>query len=122
MSITVTQERTSYPAVVGRIIAMQREQRGLEQSDIATEVGLSQSTWSRIETGQSALTIEQLAMAAKKLGTLPGQILGQADEVTSKLGAMNVTVEPSRPSRSDAVVAMIAVAVLTILIMKLMSK
>ncbi len=72
---------TTYPALVGSILATLRKQEDppLTQQQVADAVGVSVSTWSRIETGETALTVEQLAMAASTLGTSPGAILGAAD-------------------------------------------
>jgi len=71
----------TYPALVGSILAALRKQKDppLTQQQIAEGLGVSVSTWSRIETGETALTVEQLAIAASLLGTSPGPILGAAD-------------------------------------------
>jgi transcriptional regulator with XRE-family HTH domain len=72
---------TTYPALVGGVLAALRRQSvpPVTQQRVADAVGVSVSTWSRIETGETALTVEQLAMAASMLGTSPGAILGAAD-------------------------------------------
>lgn len=78
---------TTYPALVGSILAALRKQAepSLTQLQVAEAVGVSVSTWSRIETGETALTVEQLAIAASALGTSPGAILGAADIKTIEL-------------------------------------
>ncbi len=83
---------TTYPALVGSILAALRKQADppLTQQQIAEAGGLSVSTWSRIETGETALTVEQLAMAANKLGTSPGAILGAADIKLIELWAKGI--------------------------------
>jgi len=40
---------------------------------------------SRIETGQSAATVEQLAVIAAALGTTPGALLAEADQAGGML-------------------------------------
>jgi transcriptional regulator with XRE-family HTH domain len=83
---------TTYPALVGSILAALRKQAapGLTQQQLADAVGVSISTWSRIETGETALTVEQLAMAANKLGTSPGALLGAADIKLIELWAKGI--------------------------------
>jgi transcriptional regulator with XRE-family HTH domain len=85
--------------------------------------GISQPSWSRIERGETALSIEQLAKAASLFGVSPAQILKQADDYVSALGSIDVTVEPERPDRtSSAALAIIGGAVLAFLIAKALSK
>lgn len=57
---------------------------------------MSQSTWSRIENGNSALTIDQLNLAADALGTQPSRLLHEADEAVRSLKSRGVRVEPER--------------------------
>ena len=45
------------------------------QGKMAESVGVGQSTWSRLENGASALTVEQLAAAAAVLGARPSASL-----------------------------------------------
>ena len=70
----------SYPAIVGAILLAKRKEIGLSQAEMADAVGLNVSTWSRVENGESAMTIEQLASAASALKVLPSSVL-QATEV-----------------------------------------
>lgn len=70
---------TTYPALVGSIIAQCRKDKGIGQADFAEMVGLGQSTWSRIEKGLSALTVEQLAKAADQLEIKPFELLALVD-------------------------------------------
>lgn len=102
---------------------MRREELGFEQTDIARNVGVSQSTWSRIERGESAFTLDQLAKAARALGADPGHIVQQADEAVAGLAEMNVIVNPERPNRSaETALTLIGAAVLGFLIAKALSK
>lgn len=100
---------TSYPALVGAVLVELREHRGLTQADLATQMGLAASTWSRIENGSSALSIDQLALVAKALGVRPGEILQHADRVQDVASERKVRVEPERISSADAVTLGLAV-------------
>lgn len=97
---------TSFPAVVGVVLAAARKEaeNGISQKDMAEAIGATVSTWSRIETGETALTIEQLALAAEKLGVLPSQILEKAEETILELEKKGVAVEAMRIS-SAAILA-----------------
>ena len=53
-------------------------------------VGVGQSTWSRIEKGQSALTVEQLAKAAGQLELQPHQLLAVVDGARENLEAQGI--------------------------------
>lgn len=70
---------STYPAMVGAVLAARRRELRLRQSSIASSVGLNVSTWSRIENGETALTIEQLAVAAEALGLPPSVLLRAVD-------------------------------------------
>jgi transcriptional regulator with XRE-family HTH domain len=71
---------TSYPSIVGGVLSNLRAQNGMHQKDLAEAVGVTQATWSRIESGQTNVTLEHLRSAAKTLGMQPSQVLAFADE------------------------------------------
>ena len=66
---------TTYQAVLGRLIVQKRQEKQIDQGEMARHVGVSRSTWSRIEAGASALTMDQLAKAAT-VAFLGGAVLG----------------------------------------------
>lgn len=113
---------TSYPAILGRIIVQEREKRVLAQSTLAREVGIGQSTWSRIERGESAFTIEQLNFAANALKVSPGYLITKADQAVEALRSRGVHVRASRSGKSDEVLAWIGAAALGLLILRLVKK
>jgi transcriptional regulator with XRE-family HTH domain len=76
---------TTYPALVGNVLGQLRREKGVGQAEFATRVGLGQSTWSRIEKGESALTIEQLARAAECLEMQPHELLAVVDGARENL-------------------------------------
>ena len=114
---------TTYPAVVGRVLVEDRQKMSLEQTDIATRVGVSQSTWSRIERGESALTIDQLAKAASALDTSPNEILRRADHAADSLKNRGVMVSEGRSTDiTETGLALIGAAALGMLIASILSK
>lgn len=70
---------TNYAAIVGIILSSLRKEKGLSQSEVAQHLDLNVSTWSRIENGLSALTVEQLAVVSECLGVTPSAILQLAE-------------------------------------------
>lgn len=80
---------TTSGAVLGAILVKLRTEKGMKQSDLAAAVGIGASTWSRIEKGESGLSIEQLRVAAKALSVTPGRIfemLGAAEDEVANHG------------------------------------
>ena len=96
MSIPHLKHAAPYPSIVGAVLAQLREQRGMQQLELAGKLGLSPSTWSRIERGALALTLEQLAAAADALKTSPGEILTRADKAATRIRQQGVTVRRER--------------------------
>lgn len=82
--------RTTFPAVVGLVLAARRKAKPMTQAEMAEATQVTTSTWSRIETGETALTVEQLALAAEALGTRPSEILRAAEEIRIVLGQRRV--------------------------------
>ena len=93
---------TTYQAVLGRLIAQKRQQKQIDQGEMAEAVGVSRSTWSRIESGESALNMDQLTKAAGKLDIGVGALMVEADEIADELRRQNVQVLESRDQTSAA--------------------
>lgn len=113
---------TSYPAIVGQVLCELRKKRGTDQAALAKSVGVTQPTWSRIETGASALTVEQLAVAADKLGVETSEILVMADKSVKKLQSKGVEIENRRVSggieTGDAILGTATIGALINLLLK----
>ncbi|MBI2241011.1 MAG: helix-turn-helix transcriptional regulator [Magnetospirillum gryphiswaldense] len=111
-----------YAAIVGKVISELRRVNGMEQTALAAALGVAQSTWSRIENGGSALSIDQLRKVAEALKTTPSQILAQADQVAEKIAAEQVTVVSERPAKDDTGVKLLFGAALGLLVLRAMRK
>ncbi|MCE2027580.1 helix-turn-helix domain-containing protein [Sessilibacter corallicola] len=90
---------STYTAIVGAVIAKEREDRGISQTTIANYVQIGQPAWSRIEKGESALTIDQLARASEGLNISPSEILRIADQTVEKMKMEDLDVSYQKPSR-----------------------
>lgn len=93
----------TYPALVGKILARQRERLGMKQGDLATALGLSQSAYSRLEAGESVINLTQLRNVCAQLGVSPSQVLGWADQYEMQLRQQNVDVIAAKPNNPAAI-------------------
>jgi transcriptional regulator with XRE-family HTH domain len=71
---------TTYPALVGNVLEQFRKEQGFNQGEVAKAVGITQTTLSRMENGQSSITVEHLKQLGDKLGIPPSQILYEAEK------------------------------------------
>lgn len=71
----------NYPTIVGRVVRALRVGAERDQVVAAEALGMTQSGYSRIERGLTAVTVEQLALLAETLGCEPGKVLSTADHV-----------------------------------------
>ncbi len=107
---------TTYPAVVGAILAAERKNCGFTQADFAEAVGIVQSTWSRIEKGTSALNIEQLVVAATALNLEPHVIIQKADKTVREIEAQKMRVEYQPKKSGNGGLLLLGAAALTALV------
>tara|TARA_R110002073_G_scaffold168735_1_gene325539 strand:+ start:108 stop:488 length:381 start_codon:yes stop_codon:yes gene_type:complete len=93
--------RTTYGAVFGRVLVEKRHAAQKEQEDMAEALGVSQSTYSRIERGHVSVTLEMLARIAELFGETPASLLQEADAAAEALQNVGVGVLPDRSPKSD---------------------
>jgi len=98
-----TQAVLPYNNVVGKAIEERRTQAGLTQADLAAVLQLGQSGYSKLESGQAAMTVAQLRLIASKLNCKPHEILKRADELASKLESSGVEVPAKKDDNKAAV-------------------
>jgi len=92
---------TSYPQVVGQVLVYHRKAAGLDQADVAAELGLSASGYSRIERGHTTLNVTQLRQAARALTLTPAAIIGDADTAAAWVERQGVVVQDALTKESD---------------------
>jgi transcriptional regulator with XRE-family HTH domain len=74
-----------YALLVGRVLGVVRESRGITQGEVASKMGLTQSAYSRLERGESVLNVEQLRIVAGTVKLTVPEILKQVEEYEAKL-------------------------------------
>jgi transcriptional regulator with XRE-family HTH domain len=67
----------------GEKIRVIRELRGFSQEHMASELGIAQNTYSKIETNSSKLTAEMLQKVAEVLGVSPVDILSNQPTIVN---------------------------------------
>ena len=114
---------TTYAAIVGGELLKRREAKGVDQGDFAKSLGVSQSTWSRVERGQTPLAMELLKAAADRLGTEPGDILAAADKAAKALSDSGVVVkEKQTKDWTEQGLVLLAGAALAVIVASLLRR
>jgi transcriptional regulator with XRE-family HTH domain len=103
MSTSSPQAVVTYPALVGQVVAHLREGKGIKQGDAATAIGLSQSAYSRLEKGESVMSISQLRKVANFLGMQPSELLFTVDSYEAEIRAQGAEVIPEKEDFTAAV-------------------
>lgn len=118
MSTTQLKPETTYQAVLGRVIVKLRKELGSDQLLLASAVGVTQSTWSRIERGESSFSIGQLAKASEHLQVNPSTVLLEVESAIKELKNQGVIIKitSAQDNKSKAGIAMIGAAALGALI------
>jgi transcriptional regulator with XRE-family HTH domain len=103
----------SYATLVGRIVEHHRTHSHIHQEAMAQVLGISQSAYSRLEQGQSAMSVTQLRMIAEKLGTTPDFLLQHTAQYANQLRAQKVAITDEK--QGSAAGALIALGILAAL-------
>ena len=96
------QAETTYSAILGQILKELRKNKGMDQADIAKEMGMNRSSWSRIESGNTMVTIQQLQKAGDVFGMEANAILLKADIVAKTMKDKGYTVHYDSPKEVQA--------------------
>lgn len=88
----MSSEKTSYSAVLGVVLSSLRRERGLEQGKMAQKMGLSQASYSRLESGKSSFSVNQMFGAANALGMPRHEFLLRLDKTIEYLEESNVEI------------------------------
>ena len=74
---------------------------------MARALGISQSAYSRLEQGQSAMSVTQLRMIAERLETTPDFLLHHTEQYAMQLRAQGVTItDEKQESPAGALIAL----------------
>lgn len=84
----------SFSQALSYVLAGHRKRLGMSHMDVASRLGVHQSTISRREAGQVDVTVEDLRTLAGLLQVPADTLLSQAETVLDQLRTAGVTVVP----------------------------
>lgn len=87
-----TETGLSYAAIVARVVAELRKNRGLSQEQLSQEIEITQSSLSRIEKGDTVFTADHAILFAPAFGITPSQIFIIADRAVEWLKKRDLNV------------------------------
>lgn len=105
----------TYPTLVGKVLEQQRRRLGIKQSNLAAALKMSQSAYSRLESGDSVVNLAQLHIIAPQLKMLPSEVLKSADQYAKDLLQQGVHVVSEKQSNQAAVAIGLALLVALLL-------
>ena len=88
----MSSEKTSYSAVLGVVLSALRRERGLEQGTMAERMGLTQASYSRLESGKSSFSVNQMFAAAEALGVPRSEFLHRLNKTITYIEESNVEI------------------------------
>ncbi|NNA13705.1 helix-turn-helix transcriptional regulator [Pseudomonas lundensis] len=96
---------TTFQGIFGSVVAELRAARvpTVTQTEVADHMGLAVSTWSRIERGESALTLEQMVRIATFFGVPLSKLLQECETRLKGLQDQGVTVALSRDTLNETI-------------------
>ena len=86
--------QTTYSAVFGAIVASKRKIQEKEQSEIANVLGISQASYSRLESGKSSMSTDQIFLVAQALGETVSNLMSEAESYITRLENKGYNVTP----------------------------
>lgn len=90
----MSNDLTTYSAVLGVVLRNLRLGRGIEQSDMAGKMGLSQASYSRLEGGKSSFTVDQMFQAANALSISSEDLNQRLNATVRQLESNGLRVVP----------------------------
>ena len=110
----VPQPEMPYSALLGRVVKHARSERKIDQLSMATALGVTQSAYSRIESGDTNMNVWQLRTCAEQLGIAPSRLLAEVEAREADLRAQGVAIVAEK--RSNPAAALIGLAILAALL------
>lgn len=103
-----------YSALLGQVIKQARIEQGGQQGDMAKLLGLSQSAYSRLESGDSMFSVWQMRQCAEQLRMRPSELLRRVELHESQLTREGVPIVEAKKANPTA--ALMGIALLLALL------
>lgn len=104
----------TFARVIGTVVEHHRKRRSLTQEAMARALGVSQSAYSRLEQGQSAMSVTQLRAVAAQLNLSPGALMQNAEGYATQLQQQGVSISDEKPDSAAGL--LIALGILAALV------
>ncbi len=88
----MSSEQTTFSAVLGVVLANLRKVKGIEQGEMAKKMGVSQASYSRLESGKSSFSVDQLYLAAQALEIDGPELTHRLNNAVQQLNVNGVPV------------------------------
>jgi len=96
----MSSDQTTFSAVLGVVLANLRKVKGIEQGEMARKMGVSQASYSRLESGKSSFSVDQLYLAAQALEIDGPELTHRLNNAVQQLNGNGVPV--IAPLRANA--------------------
>ena len=96
----MSSDQTTFSAVLGVVLANLRKVKGIEQGEMARKMGVSQASYSRLESGKSSFSVDQLYLAAQALEIDGAELTQRLNNAVKQLNVNGVPV--IAPLRANA--------------------
>lgn len=88
----MSSDQTTFSAVLGVVLANLRKVKGIEQGEMAKKMGVSQASYSRLESGKSSFSVDQLYLAAQALEIDGPELTHRLNKAVEQLNVNGVPV------------------------------
>lgn len=113
----------TYTGLAMRLIATERMLKGLDQQVLADALGVNKSSYSRLETGQTALTVDALFVLCRALGLSPVSLLTRVEALSAEAASHpELMVTPHGAQQNSGVAELVTGAALGALITAMLTK
>ncbi|PAJ73342.1 transcriptional regulator [Pseudoalteromonas sp. NBT06-2] len=79
------QKLASFSSVLGIVIANKRKELAIDQGDFAALLSLSQASYSRLESGKSTFSVDQMFGCAKAIGVSITDLVSAVENTINQL-------------------------------------
>lgn len=96
--------KATYSAILGVVLSNLRKQKNMEQGEVASKMGLTQASYSRLEAGKSTFSIDQMYQAAFALNLNGSDVIKEVESYSYHLQNDGINVVPQiRGNTSQAI-------------------
>lgn len=99
-----------YSALLGQVVKAERIRRCIDQGAMAASLGISQSAYSRLESGDTTMNVWQLRSCARVLRLSVVKLMHSVERYETQLAAQGIEIVAEK--RTNPAAALIGLAIL----------